>query len=169
MITSTSLWKLSLAKAPCMAQWLLCINLYQKKHPELQLLHKKIVLLQVLIQQAVERKQEELSKKMVRILSLIIRSRRSQALNWCHWDAYQLAKVNNLLWMIQFNILPKSTPMWVVWNAQHRIDKKVTEKISHLPAINQSPKSTAVVKEMMKRAQQLAVQCEKCDTVLTSI
>ena len=59
--------------------------------------------------------------------------------------------------------------MWVVWNAQHRIDKKVTEKISHLLAINQSPKSTAVVKEMMKRAQQLAVECEKRDTVLTSI
>ena len=45
----------------------------------------------------------------------------------------------------------------------------MTEKISYLPAINQSPKSTAVVKEMMKRAQQLAVECGKRDTALTSI
>ena len=169
MITSTSLWKLSLAKTSCMTQWVLCISLYQKKYPELQLLHKKIVLLQVVIHQAVERKQEELSKVLVQILSLIITSQRSQALNWCRWDAYQLAEVNSLLWMIQFNILPKFTSMWVVWNAQHRVDKKVTEKISYLPAINQSPKSTAVVKEMMKRAQQLTVECGKRDTALTSI
>ena len=31
--------------------------------------------------------------------------------------------------MIQFNILRKSTPKWVGWNAQHPFDKKVTEKI----------------------------------------
>ena len=59
--------------------------------------------------------------------------------------------------MIQFSIFPKSTPMWVAWNAQHRIDKKATEKIWCLPAINQSPTSTAVVKKTMKRAQQLAI------------
>ena len=53
-------------------------------------------------------------------------------------ESYQVAKVNNLLWMIQFSILPKSTAMWVGWNAQHRIDKKATEKIWYLPAINQS-------------------------------
>ena len=51
-------------------------------------------------------------------------------------ESYQLAKVNNLLWMIQFIILPKSTPIWVGWNAQHQIDKKATEKIWYLPAIN---------------------------------
>ena len=28
-------------------------------------------------------------------------------------ESYRLAKVNNLLWMIQFSILPKSTAMWV--------------------------------------------------------
>ena len=33
--------------------------------------------------------------------------------------SYQLTKTNNLLWMIQFSILPKSTPMWVGSNAQH--------------------------------------------------
>ena len=69
--------------------------------------------------------------------------------------------------MIQFSILPKSTPMWVGWNAQHRIDKKATKKIWYLPAINQSPTSATVVKEMMKRAQQLAVECEKREFILT--
>ena len=34
-------------------------------------------------------------------------------------ESYQLAKTNDLLWMIQFSILLKSTPMWVGWNAQH--------------------------------------------------
>ena len=61
--------------------------------------------------------------------------------------------------MIQLSILPKSTPMWVSWNAQYRIDKKVTEKIEDLQAINQSPALTTVLKEMMKRAQQLVLEC----------
>ena len=81
-------------------------------------------------------------------------------------ESYQVAKVNDLLWMIQFSILPKSTAMWVGWNVQHRIDKKATEKIWYLPAINQSPTST-VVKETMKRAQQLAVECGKREVALT--
>ena len=44
-------------------------------------------------------------------------------------ESCQLAKVNDLLWMIQFSILPKSTLMWVCWDEKHRIDKKATEKI----------------------------------------
>ena len=51
-------------------------------------------------------------------------------------ESYRLAKVNNLLWMIQFSILPK--------------DKEAAEMIWYLPAINQSPTSTTVVKETMK-------------------
>ena len=81
--------------------------------------------------------------------------------------SYQLAKVNDLLWMIQFSTLSKCTRMWVGWNAQHQIDKKATEKIWYLPAINQSPTLTAVVKEMMQRAQQLAVECGKHEITLT--
>ena len=82
-------------------------------------------------------------------------------------ESYQQAKINDLLWMIQFSILPKSTPMWVGWNAQHRINKKATEKIWYLPAINQSPTSTEVIKETMKRAQQLTKECGKREIALT--
>ena len=82
-------------------------------------------------------------------------------------ESYQVAKVNDLLWMIQFRILPKSTLMWVGWNTQHWIDKKAAEKIWCLPAISQSPTSTAVVKETMKRAQQFAVECGKREITLT--
>ena len=57
--------------------------------------------------------------------------------------------------------------MWIGWNAQHRIDKKTTEKIWYFPAINQSSTLTAVVQEVMKRAQQLAVECGKREIVLT--
>ena len=57
--------------------------------------------------------------------------------------------------------------MWVGWNAQHRIDKKATEKIWYLPVINQPPTSTAVVKETMKRTQQLGVDCGKREITLT--
>ena len=49
----------------------------------------------------------------------------------------------------------KSTTMWVGWNAQHRIDKKATEKIWYLPAINQSPISITFVRETMKKVQEL--------------
>ena len=69
--------------------------------------------------------------------------------------------------MIQFSILPKSTPMWIGWNVQHRIDKNATGKIWYLPAINLSPTSTTVVKEPMKRAQQLTVECGKREIDLT--
>ena len=69
--------------------------------------------------------------------------------------------------MIQFRILPKSNLMWIGWNAQHRIDKKATEKIWCLPAISQSPTSTAVVKETMKKAQQFAVEYGKREITLT--
>ena len=41
------------------------------------------------------------------------------------------------------------------------------EKIWYLPAINQSPTSTAVVKETVKWAQQLAVECGKHEMALT--
>ena len=78
-----------------------------------------------------------------------------------------MTKVNDLLWMIQFSIPSKSTRMCAGWNAQHRIDKKVTEKIWYLQAINQSPTSTSVVKETLKRAQKLAVECRKHGIVLT--
>ena len=81
-------------------------------------------------------------------------------------DSYQLAKANDLLWMIYYSIPPKSTLMWVGWNAQHRIDKKVTEKIRHVLAINQSPTFIAI-KKTIKRTQQLAVECRKCEIALT--
>ena len=69
--------------------------------------------------------------------------------------------------MIQFSILPKSTLMCVGWNAQHQIDTKTTVKIWSVPVIYQSPTLTAVVKEAMKRAQQLAVECGKREIALT--
>ena len=69
--------------------------------------------------------------------------------------------------MIQFSILPMSTLIWVGWNAQQQIDKKATEKIWYLPAISQSPTSTAVDKETMKRAQQFAAECGKREIALT--
>ena len=80
--------------------------------------------------------------------------------------SYQLAKVNDLLWIIYFSISSKSTPMWVRWNAQHRIDKKVTEKIRHVLAINQSPTLIAI-KKTIKRTQQMAVECRKREIALT--
>ena len=78
MITSTGLWKPPLAKALCTTQWVLFTNLHQKKHLELQLPPYGIFLLQVVIQKAEER-EEEPSK--VWISSLIIRIKKSQALN----------------------------------------------------------------------------------------
>ena len=81
-------------------------------------------------------------------------------------DSYQLAKVNDLLWMIYYSIPPKSTLMWVGWNAQHRIDKKVTEKIRHVLTINQLPTLIAI-KKTIKRTQQMAVECRKREIALT--
>ena len=45
----------------------------------------------------------------------------------------------------------------------------MTEEIWYLPAINQSPTLTAVVKETMKRAQQLTVKCGKGEIALTYV
>ena len=41
-------------------------------------------------------------------------------------ENYEFAKIEDLLWMIQFSILPKSTSMWVGRNAQYLKDKEVT-------------------------------------------
>ena len=46
---------------------------------------REIVLLQVVIQRVEEREEEETSKVLVWISSLIIRIRKSQKLNWCRW------------------------------------------------------------------------------------
>ena len=73
-----------------MAQWVLCTNLHQKKHPELQLTRYRIVLLELVIQ-LVEEREEEPSKALVWISSLIIRSQKSQALNLCRWNV----QINN--------------------------------------------------------------------------
>ena len=82
-------------------------------------------------------------------------------------ETYHQEKVSDLVWMMQFSFLPQSTPMWVGWNAQQRHDCQPTERIWYLPPINQSPTSTAVVKETMKRAQQLAKECRKSEIAVT--
>ena len=57
--------------------------------------------------------------------------------------------------------------MWVGWNAQQRHDGQPTERIWYLPPINQSPTSTAVVKETMKGARQLVKKCRKNEIAVT--
>ena len=62
--------------------------------------------------------------------------------------------------MLECSFFPKRTPMWVGWNSLQTPDKHdAQENVFYLPQINLSPTSTAVVREILKRAQQMATEC----------
>lgn len=74
--------------------------------------------------------------------------------------SHHTAKTKDTLWMIECSYSDKETPMWVGWNSLYVKDEpQAKEKMHYLPQINLSPTSTAVVRETLKRAQQMATEC----------
>ena len=70
--------------------------------------------------------------------------------------------------MLECSFFPKRTPMWVGWNSLQTPDKHdAQENVFYLPNINLSPTSTAVVSETLKRAQQMAADCNMTSISVT--
>lgn len=66
----------------------------------------------------------------------------------------------DIAWMIS-HALDIKTSMWVGFNAKLLNDTSVTQTLSYVPPINLSPKDPAVVLETMKRATQVAAECNQ--------
>ena len=82
--------------------------------------------------------------------------------------SYSSAKLKDNLWMVESCFFPNETPMWVGWNSFYSEDDHDTrEKVYYLPQINLSPTSTAVVRETLKRAQQMATECNMATIPVT--
>ena len=63
----------------------------------------------------------------------------------------------DFLWLADFMFNDNdTTPMWAGCNAKYSPQKKTTQKIWYLPQINQSPTSTSVVAETMRRSLRIA-------------
>ena len=70
------------------------------------------------------------------------------------------AKFKDTLWILECSFFPKKTPMWVGWNSLQTLDKNnAQENVYYLPQINLSPTSTAVMRQTLKRAHQMAAEC----------
>ena len=76
------------------------------------------------------------------------------------------AKFKNTFWMLKY--FPKKTPRRAGWNSPQTPDKHdAQENVYYLPQINLSPTSTAVVRDTLKRAQQMAAKCNMASISVT--
>lgn len=66
----------------------------------------------------------------------------------------------DLLWVMS-HFYGVETPMWVGFNSKVVLDKSVTQKVSYLTPINESPTDTSVVLETIRRAQRIAKECDE--------
>ena len=70
--------------------------------------------------------------------------------------------------MPEWSFFPKRTLMWVGWNSLQTPDKNdAPGNVLCLPQINLSPTSPAVVRETLKRAQQMASECNMSSISVT--
>ena len=77
-------------------------------------------------------------------------------------DGISSPRKYDFLWMTDFMFNDNyATPMWVGWNAKYSPQNKSTQKIWYLPQINQSPTSTWVVAETMRRSLRIASEGQK--------
>ena len=51
--------------------------------------------------------------------------------------------------------------MWAGWNSLYEKNSEITHRICYLPQINESPTSTSVVRETLKRAKRIAIESQK--------
>ena len=72
----------------------------------------------------------------------------------------------DVAWIIS-HYLNIKTPMWVGFNARLLNDNSKVQKVSYLPPINLSPTDPSVVMETMKRAIQVADECDQKYIVIT--
>ena len=77
------------------------------------------------------------------------------------------ARMYDSLWMMDFCFSPHGTAMWVGWNAELFPNTHELQKVWYLPQINQSPTSSAVVAETMRRAQRIASESNKTSISVT--
>ena len=67
----------------------------------------------------------------------------------------------DFLWMADFMFNNDRTPMWVGWNTKYSLQNKTTQKIWYRPQINQSPRSTSVIAETMRRSSTITSEGQK--------
>ena len=68
----------------------------------------------------------------------------------------------HFLWLKDFMFNDNdTTPMWDGWNAKYSPQNKTTQTIWYLSQINQSPTSTSVVAETMRRSLRIASEGQK--------
>ena len=70
--------------------------------------------------------------------------------------------------MLECSFFPKRNPMWVGWNSLQTPGKNdAQENVFYLLQIDLSPTSTAVIRQTLKRAQQMAAECNMTSISVT--
>ena len=57
--------------------------------------------------------------------------------------------------------------MWLGWNSRYGPQEESTQKVWYLKQMNESPTSTTVVAETLKRSQNVAEECNKYNMSVT--
>ena len=71
-------------------------------------------------------------------------------------------------WMVDVHLsTTNETPMWAGWNTKRSPKIDLVQKVWYLPQINQSPTSSSVVLETMKRSQDIAKEADRGSIAVT--
>ena len=84
-------------------------------------------------------------------------------------NSLKKAQQHNFLWTsdLTFNRQSGDVPMWVDWNSRHGPREESMQKVWYLKQMNESPTSTSVVAETLKRSQKVAEECNKYNISVT--
>ena len=84
-------------------------------------------------------------------------------------NSLKKAQEHNFLWtsVLTFKRQSGDVPMWVDWISRYGPQEESTQKVWYLKQMNESPTSTSVVAETLKRSQKVAEECNKYNISVT--
>ena len=84
-------------------------------------------------------------------------------------NSLKKAQEYNFLWtsVLTFKRQSGDAPMWVDWISRYGPQEESTQKVWYLKQMNESPTSTSVVAETLKRSQKVAEECNKYNISVT--
>ena len=82
-------------------------------------------------------------------------------------DGYDDAKSLDVLWLMMMNLCKTDIPMWVGWNSLSDCAGHIQQRVCYMKHIEFPPTRLDVVRETLKRSQELSKECGQSHTIVT--